>query len=256
MVVAKRRNRRLHGLTAFQKFGLLFWAIAFSIFFFWVMLNSPDPMHPEFWIASTIEVGILWLIFKIPMRLHFYRFLVAMGAILIPTILAPNIDILKYIRLSPLVFGYFGAMYGLYNRATEKERFKSPAFVKKPNYRFPRLPSYLPKGFQEPVINQYMNKNFTVSEIVYNCEDSEHIFWINESNGPVPGFARRNWTEKKDRILKGINVTIANQLRKNFPPVVEIKWGDSTLNYVLRSDGLSEAEAERIVASMIDNSKN
>jgi len=251
--VVKKRKGKFHGLTAYQKFSFLFLAVIFSFFFFWVIFHTNDLLHIEFWIASGIELGLLWFVFRIPMRLHFYRFLVISGAILIPTILAPNIENLRYIRLSPLVFGYVGAIYSLYYRATEKNRFSTPTFTKKPDIHYLRLPPYLPEGFKTPVINQFRKENKTISELIFNHDDSESIIWINESNGAVPGFARRKWTRQEDRILKGINVTISHQLRKGTPPVVEVRWSDSALNYVIRSDGLSVFEVEKVVTSMINH---
>ena len=232
----------------------LIWAIVFTIGSYWILTFKPEnPKHGEFWIVALLGIGLFSVLFVLPRRLHLVKFILSMTSLFVPPFLSSRFETFRYIGSAPIVYIWFGATMALYLQYKGIKEFDVPLFRKKPDSRYFRLPQYLPLAFvSKPRIHQNRKKNLFLTEITYDRKDSEYIIWIKESNYYVPGFAHRKWTDQQERQIQGILVHIAVQSQeKGEPPVVDIKWNDTGINYVLRSDGVSVVEAEKVVASLI-----
>ena len=65
-------------------------------------------------------------------------------------------------------------------------------------------------------------------------------------------------TQKSEKIIKGVHVILRQEIKqksifakKSRFLYVEVKWNYNTINFILRSSGISSEDVEEILASMI-----
>lgn len=252
-----RQSRKLYafiGLHLFMGFG----AIAFGLF---LIINSPTKDYP-FWIAVIIEIGLAFGAVLVRRYSRTITFLIILFSALAPGILAANISLLKPIWNSSFICITTMAAIFMFLRIDRRLKNEPSSIKLPPKVTFDAVfPTELPSGFTERDHHIHKKKQQTTLEIYYQNVDDASWLWIYESDGVLIRDEIKLQTQKLDKVINGIHISIAqgfpkiNSLLASFQKepdmlYIEAIWKHNNINFNLRSDGISLGDVEKIISSM------
>jgi len=213
---------------------------------------------PSFWVASFIEIGLAFITFRIRPYSQNRIIILFTVALLIPVILASNISGLRPIVISPAVF--LVAAFVIQTAYKLSHRPKDITFLTNLslNLDFHAVfPSGLSLDFEQ--VNHYVHKKKqqTILELYFKKHDGTW-FSIYQSDKMIAFNEIKRQTQKSEKIIKGVHVILRQEIKqksifakKSRFLYVEVKWNYNTINFILRSSGISSEDVEEILASMI-----
>ena len=213
---------------------------------------------PSFWVASFIEIGLAFIAFRIRPYSQNRIIILLAFALLIPVILASNISVLMPIVISPAVF--LVAAFVIQTTYKLIHRPKDITFLTELslNLDFHAVfPSGLSLEFEQVNYHVYKKKYQTILELYFKKYDGTW-FSIFQSDKTIVFNEIKRQTQKSEKIINNVHVSLIQEIKQK--PLfakkpenlyVVAKWSYNTINFLLRSGGVSSDDVEKILASMI-----
>lgn len=236
----------------------------------WAALNdtSKKPLFSE---TAFYVVAFLWVSLGFqPLRMVMYRALridkrldgLLLGLLMMST--AGGAALMQSLRPISFCFVFYFLgwwLHGVYLNWTRWRKTKSSsARDGSPGSVLLTMlsPTYVPAGFRENQRNEYKVDDYTVAEITFGRDDSEYLIWLIGSTGDIPDYAPVKGAEKLEKCIREVPVSIEHKVSnsrfrrlREQPPFIQANWSYRSINFNLRTDGLSLQEVEKVITSML-----
>jgi len=213
----------------------------------------------RFWLAAIIEIFLAIAWFTTRRYSYLVSNLIFLFSIIFPIILPTNINYLRPIGGSLLVFlaSALGiTTYSKYNRKI-KNRINSVTLSRK--FPFTAIfPADLPSRFTLEDYHISKKKLQSILELDYRSDNSAW-FWIQESNGVITRNENKLLKQKLEKIIKNTSVIIMQEIPQNISTrkkeqslYFEADWNHRGIYFNLSCIGIPLENIEKIISSMIN----
>jgi len=215
-----------------------------------------------FWIATIIEIGLAVAYYPVRRHSYWMSYLIFFVGFLGPVILAMKITSLMPVGGSLFAFGAAFVTVQAFDKYVGRSKNKTNSIKLSSKFPFPAVfPVFLPEKLKIDDYHISKKNQQTTLELNYN-NDGNVWLWIFEANGVIIRDQVTLPEQKSDKIIKGTAVTISQEIltdtpkRKILRPLyIEAAWSRNDINFNLASEGIALEEVEKIIASMIQETK-
>jgi hypothetical protein len=211
----------------------------------------------RFWLAAIIETFLAIAWFTTRRYSYWVSNLIFLFSIMFPIILPPNINYLRPIGGSFLVF--LAAALGIktYSKYNRKIKNRINSVKLSPKFPFtPIFPADLPSRFTLEDYHISKKKLQSILELDYGSDN--RWLWIQESNGVITRNENKLLKQKLEKIINNTSVIIMQEIPQNISTrkkeqslYFEADWNHKGINYNLGCDGIPLENVEKIIVSMI-----